>query len=108
MAETETHAAEIIRLILTLRDRYADQPDVYVWGDLLLYYEEGNPRASVAPDVFVALGASREPQRRIYKLWEEGVPPTFVIEVTSPSTRRDDLGRKRELYARMGVAEYLL
>jgi Uma2 family endonuclease len=108
MGETEVHAAEIMRLILTLRDHYAGREDVYVWGDLLLYYEEGNPRAVVVPDVFVALGASREPQRRIYKLWEEGVPPTFVIEVTSPSTRRIDLGRKRDLYARLGVAEYVL
>ena len=108
MGETEVHATEIMRLILTLRDHYAARPDVYVWGDLLLYYEEGNPRAVVVPDVFVARGASREPQRRIYKLWEEGVPPTFVIEVTSPSTRRVDLGRKRDLYARLGVAEYVL
>jgi Uma2 family endonuclease len=108
MGETEVHAAEIMRLILTLRDHYAGRPDVYVWGDLLLYYEEGNPRAVVVPDVFVALGAGREPQRRIYKLWEEGVPPTFVIEVTSPSTRRVDLGRKRDLYAALGVAEYVL
>jgi Uma2 family endonuclease len=108
MGETEVHAAEIMRLILTLRDHFAGRPDVYVWGDLLLYYEEGNPRAVVVPDVFVALGASREPQRRIYKLWEEGVPPTFVIEVTSPSTRRVDLGRKRDLYAGLGVAEYVL
>ena len=108
MAETQVHAQEIIRLMLTLADRYADRPDVYVWGDLLLYYEEGNPKASVAPDVFVAVGAAKEPPRRIYKLWEERVPPTFVIEVTSASTRREDLGRKRDLYARLGVSEYVL
>lgn len=108
IAETQVHASEIIRLMQTLRDHYADRPDVYVWGDLLLYYEEGNPRASVAPDVFVAVGAAREPARRIYKLWEEGVPPTLVVEVTSPSTRPVDLGRKRDLYARLGVAEYVL
>jgi Uma2 family endonuclease len=108
MAETQVHAEEIIRLMLTLRDRYAARPDVYVWGDLLLYYEEGNPKASVAPDVFVAVGAAKEPPRRIYKLWEEGVPPTIVIEVTSASTRREDLGRKRDLYARLGVSDYFL
>jgi hypothetical protein len=36
------------------------------------------------------------------------VPPTLVIEVTSRSTRREDSGRKRSLYARLGVAEYVL
>lgn len=108
MGETETHIREIMRLIQTLDGAFADRPDLYVGGDLLVYYQEGNPRAVVVPDVFVAVGAPKLPQRRIYKLWEEVVPPTFVIDVTSPSTRRVDLGRKRELYAQLGVREYLL
>ena len=29
--------------------------DVYVSADLLIYYEEGNPRRSVAPGVFRGL-----------------------------------------------------
>ena len=32
--------------------------------------------------------------------------PDLAVEVLSPSTRRIDLGRKRELYATFGVAEY--
>ncbi|MYD86951.1 MAG: Uma2 family endonuclease, partial [Acidobacteria bacterium] len=32
--------------------------------------------------------------------------PAFVLEVASPSTWRDDLGRKRSVYARLGVREY--
>lgn len=32
--------------------------------------------------------------------------PDLVIEVSSPSTRRLDVGRKRDLYARFGVPEY--
>lgn len=108
LAESEVHAAEIIRLILTLRDAFADRDDIYVWGDLLLYYEEGNPRASVAPDVFVVVGVPKGPPRRTYKLWEEGAPPTLVIEVTSRSTRREDFKKKRALYARIGVADYFL
>jgi hypothetical protein len=60
--------------------------------------EEGNLSAVVVPDVFVALGVEQR-QRRIYKLWEEGVSPTFVIEVSSRSTRLEDQGTKRGLYA---------
>jgi Uma2 family endonuclease len=108
MGETETHIREIMRLIQTLDRRFADRDDVYVGGDLLVYYEEGNPRAVVVPDVFVAIGAAKGPRRRIWKLWEERIPPTLVIEVTSSSTRREDLGRKRKLYARLGVSEYVL
>ncbi|MGH2603425.1 MAG: Uma2 family endonuclease, partial [Dehalococcoidia bacterium] len=80
----------------------------YVSGNMLLYYEEGNPRASVAPDVFVVMGVPKLPKRRIYKLWEEGAPPLLVIEVTSPSTRREDRTKKHDLYARLGVREYVL
>jgi Uma2 family endonuclease len=32
--------------------------------------------------------------------------PDLVVEVSSPSTRRTDLTRKKDLYARYGVAEY--
>ena len=35
-------------------------------------------------------------------------PPDLVVEVLSPSNRRHDLERKRELYARHGVPEYWL
>ena len=74
-------------------------------GDLLVYHEEGNPRASVVPDVFVVFGAESR-MRRVYKLWEEPKAPDFVLEVASPSTWKDDEGPKRELYERLGVREY--
>ena len=59
------------------------------------------------PDVFVVKGVSGG-RRRIYKLWEEGQPPDVVFEVTSPSTRGEDLRTKHKLYERLGVTEYFL
>ena len=41
-----------------------------------------------------------------YLLWEVGKPPDFILEIGSPSTGRVDLGRKRDLYAELGVGEY--
>ncbi|MBI3966627.1 MAG: Uma2 family endonuclease [Chloroflexi bacterium] len=105
MAETDVHREVMFDLIQTLTDYYRDQPDVYVSGNLLLYYEEGNPTASVAPDVFVVKGVGKG-RRRIYRLWVEGKPPDVVIEVTSRGTRFDDLGTKRALYQELGVREY--
>ena len=61
----------------------------------------------VAPDVFVVHGVRNQP-RRSYKLWEEGVVPAVVFELTSRSTRREDLRTKYDLYARLGVTEYFL
>ena len=107
MAETPIHRDEMMRLIQTLQDAFAARVDVYVSGNMMCYYEEGNPRLSVSPDVFVTTGTPKAPERRVYKMWEEG-PPTVVIEVTSRSTRREDLVKKRGLYARLGVREYFL
>jgi Uma2 family endonuclease len=108
LAETQLTGAEMVRITETLQDYFAARPDVYVWMNMFIYYEEGNPTAVVAPDVFVAIGASKEPFRRTYRVWDEGLPPTVVLEVTSASTRANDVGPKRDIYARMGVAEYFL
>lgn len=108
LAETELHLIELFRLYGTVRGRFAERPDVYVGSNLFLYYEEGNPRAAVSPDLMVVVGVPKLPIRRTFKVWEEGLPPTFVIEITSKKTRREDLGGKRETYARIGVVEYLL
>ena len=105
MAENDAQLAAILYGIGTLRVYYRDRDDVYVSGDLLMYYVEGNPRVSVAPDVFVVFGVE-DRVRMNYKVWEEGKAPDFVLEVASKSTWREDLGRKRDIYARLGVKEY--
>ena len=83
---------------------FRNHPDVYVSGNLLIYYEEGT-RARVAPDVFVVFGAGKE-ERSSYLLWKEPKAPDFVLEIASPGTWRDDQDKKRELYRRLGVGEY--
>ena len=105
MAENDAQRSAIMYGIGALMRHFRDRRNVYVSGDLLIYYEEGNPRVSIAPDVFVVFGVEKR-ERLNYKLWEEGRAPSFVLEVASPSTWRDDLGRKRSVYARLGVREY--
>ena len=107
MTETDKHRREMTALIEALIAYFKDAPNVYVSGNLMLYYEEGNPSASVSPDVFVVKGVSKK-ERRVYKLWEEGKAPDVVIELTSRSTRLEDLGNKRALYTELGVAEYFI
>ena len=107
MAETQVHGQVMLDLIHTLGRRYADVPDVYVWGNMLLYYEEGNPGACVAPDLFLVPGVDKR-VRRVYKLWEEGRAPSLAIEVTSKSTRAEDTHLKKRIYERLGVEEYFL
>jgi Uma2 family endonuclease len=97
MAETDLHRRIMMDLLEILDDRYADDPMVYVSGDLLLFFEEGNKRRHVAPDVFVVFGVEKKP-RDNYLLWLEGKGPDMVIEVTSKTTRREDQTKKRTLY----------
>jgi Uma2 family endonuclease len=106
MGETDVHRRWIMWLIIMLQQYYANQ-QVYVTGDLLLYYEEGNPRRFVVPDVFVVLDHPPG-DRRVYKLWEEGKAPNIIFEITSPSTKQMDQVAKVQLYAALGVQEYFL
>ena len=105
MAENDWQLLAIIDAISALYRYFESRTDVYVSGDLFIYYEEGNPRARVAPDVFVVFGVPKR-KRMTYKLWEEGKVPPFVMEVASRGTWREDEGRKAKLYERLGVREY--
>jgi Uma2 family endonuclease len=107
MAETDLHWQEMVDLALMLKERYRDVPDAYVASNLFVYYHEGDPRAVMAPDVFVAFGAAKG-LRWTYKVWKEGVVPAVVIEATSRKTRREDLRDKKDTCARLGVSEYWL
>jgi Uma2 family endonuclease len=107
MAETPWHQQVMIDLILGLRRRYAQAPDVWVGGNFFLCYERGNPNAHVSPDVMLARGVEKKRRRDNYRLWEER-PPSLVVEVTSRSTCEEDVGRKKDLYERLGVEEYVL
>jgi Uma2 family endonuclease len=107
MAESNLHRKVMADLIAALERHFLDEPLAWAGGNFLLYYEKGNPRASVAPDVVFVRGIEKS-DRPLYKLWEEGRPPDFVIEVTSRSTRREDLSLKKALYERLGISEYFL
>ncbi len=107
MGETDLHRSVMVVTIETLKMHFAGQ-QVYVSGNLLLYYRPGNKRRHVSPDVLVTRGL--EPRdRECYLLWEEGRAPNVVIEVTSQSTRDEDLEDKLEIYRdEIEVAEYFL
>jgi len=107
MAESDIHRKEMLDLIAALDRRYQDTPDVYVAGNMFLYFRQGDPRSVVAPDVFLVRGIPKG-ERKSFKLWEEGRVPSLVIEVTSESTRNEDLTRKKACYERLGVEEYVL
>lgn len=105
VAESDFQLNPLIYAVEALRGYFRDREDVYVAGNMFLYYEEGNSKAVVAPDVFVVIGAPRR-DRFSYMLWKEPKAPDFVLEVTSRSTRSEDQGPKRGVYAFLGIGEY--
>jgi Uma2 family endonuclease len=106
MAETDIHRDDMIDMIQTLKDHFARARKVYVSGNLLMYYREGDRRKRVAPDVFLVRGVKKH-DRDHYLVWKEGRAPDFVTEITSKSTKGEDQKKKSELYREiLRVSEY--
>jgi Uma2 family endonuclease len=104
VAETFDHLYAILITIEVLR-LYLQHEQACILGNQFLYYEEGASNKHCAPDVMVIFGV--EPgSRDNYKIWEEGEVPRVAFEMTSPSTKGEDEGFKKNLYAEIGIAEY--
>ena len=101
----QAHAVMNVRF--ALRHHFDQVNNVVLEGDMFMYYEEGNPAASIAPDVYVVLDHDLG-DRPVYKFWEEGKPPDFALEVISPSSKIRNSKEKRALYQRLGIGEYFL
>ncbi len=98
-------------VVSTLETHFENVPNSKVNGNTFIYYREGDPRRSVSPDCYVALHLSEDAaasieRNNVYLLWEVGKAPDFVLEIGSESTARNDMTRKRTLYAELGVQEY--
>jgi len=107
MAETDIHAKLMINLWFALENFFRNDPQVYVSRNLFLYYVKGDPRKFVAPDVFFVRGVPKG-DRRVYYLWEEGVAPQVVIEISSQHTFKEDVFKKFHTYQKLGVREYFI
>jgi len=82
----------------------------FVGGNMGVYYTslQAVKNDFKAPDFFVVLHAEPR-ERRSWVTWEEGRGPDLVVEILSPSTEKEDRGRKMRIYAEgIRVAEYFL
>jgi Uma2 family endonuclease len=108
MAETDHHRDLMVGAIQTIQLAHGHDPQFYVSGNLLVFYEQGNPRKHVAPDFFVVRGVPND-RRDHYLIWAEGRAPEVVIEFTSKTTRKEDQQTKLALYRdTLKVKEYFL
>ena len=104
-SELQGNARRYVQSALSIR--YQERHDVYVAGDMFVYYRMNDAEARLAPDIMVVFGAAESPPRPSWLVWREGgLTPDFVLEIASPGTAADDAGWKRDRYATMEVREY--
>lgn len=98
-----THARLGARMI-SLLDRLLESTPCAVYsGDLRIRVESGN--MSLYPDGSVVCGPLEHPPEDLYEVRN----PTIVVEVTSPSSERDDRGRKSRAYRSLStLRDYLI
>ena len=98
---------DAVRQAATALDYYfRERADVLVAMELVVYYQRGNNKVWLQPDVQVVFGMEHCGSRGSFRTWEEGKAPDFVLEVASPSTAEKDARHKAREYARIGVREY--
>ena len=100
------------RWIVTIKENlellFANDPQVFIAGDLLWYPVEGNNKLSQAPDAMVVFGRPKG-ERRSYQQWkEDNLPPQVAFEILSPSNTLKEMSKKLKFYEDYGVEEYYL
>ncbi|MDG2990246.1 Uma2 family endonuclease [Candidatus Synechococcus calcipolaris G9] len=108
MADNTRQFRWIVLLKENLECLFANDPNVFVAGDLLWYPVEGRPDIRVAPDVMVIFGRPKG-DRGSYQQWlEAGITPQVVFEILSPGNRLTEMVKKLQFYDRHGVEEYYI
>ena len=105
IAQSISHGDAVRQAATALHHHLRERQDVLVAMELMVYYQRGNNKAKLQPDVQVVFGVRRG-DRSSFRVWEEGKAPDFVLEVASPSTQENDAEHKAREYARIGVREY--
>lgn len=85
-------------------------PKFVALADVGVFYRPDKP--AVVPDVMVSLGVTlpdeiKEKKDKSYFIWRYGKPPDVVVEIVS-NAKGDELDGKRELYAQLGIAYYIV
>ena len=105
IAQSLWHGDAVRQAATALDHHFRERQDTLVGMEVRVYYERGNDKVWLQPDVQVVFGVKRG-NRSSFKVWEEGKAPDFVLEVASPSTAENDAEHKAREYASIGVREY--
>lgn len=105
------HSTKHQRIVRTLCNAIEAQlshdPTALVLDDVLVDWGIPDLR-NHAPDISVYFGVRERKNWTTFRVSEEGVRPTILIEIVSPETARHDRKTKVQEYHRAGVPYYIL
>jgi len=108
MADNSKQFRWIVTIEGNLESLFANDPNVFVAGDMLWYPVEEDNMTRIASDAMVVFGRPKG-DRGSYLQWlEGGIAPQVVFEVLSPGNRKKEMDAKFDFYDRFGVEEYYL
>ena len=116
MGEANLHVITDEILHVCLKAHFADQPEYEVYSNMNCYYSEEHPHPKtgslpyISPDDMVVKPFRPLPRNQTsYTIGVHGPAPLATAEVLSErSGQQRDLTTKVELYAKLGIAEYIL
>ena len=93
----EYHVHQAILLNETFKPVGIPADEVFSAVDMNLYYDEDHTKWYKRPDWFGVIGVPRlyddYDMRWSYVVWDENTVPLIVVELLSPGTEKDDLGK---------------
>ena len=108
MSDNTLQFSWIVKIKENLEILFANNPQVFIAGDLLWYPIEGDNQTRRAPDVMAVFGRQKG-YRVSYQQWVEAdIAPQVVFEILSPGNRLAEMTAKFEFYDRYGVEEYYI
>jgi Uma2 family endonuclease len=78
-----------------------------VGSDQFIYWVKYTPTQSVAPDLYVLPGVAPDHPVKAWKTWEQGIVPSFALEVVSKDVDKDYV-EGPPLYGALGVRELVI
>ena len=107
IVQTVGHNQDCAYLMLVLKARLAHDPSAVVISDCRVAWDVPGLKP-LGPDVAVFFGLHGYEDWGTLDVAKEGAIPALVIEVTSPDTRKNDVGIKKDFYHRAGVPQYVI
>jgi colicin import membrane protein len=109
IVQNDFHASDFLYLLSVFREKAKTKPGVRILGDHRIDFQVPGLQP-LGPDITVLDGEPLEWDRDkgTFPVVDMKSRPLFVIELTSPTTRRKDVNEKVGLYYRAGVPLYIL